>query len=291
MTDREVDLLPAMPALGPLFAKALLPRIDGGPARVPPDGSGRRYPAGPAAAGRLRPGLRLHPARPRAAHLAARADLPAAHPPAGRAGVDDPPRGSGARLQPHAAAPSRARAPRSWTQPCASRTCVRTGGVPSSTWSASSAWATNSSGTGSVPISLRERRSTASWTTRPRRARPARTGSSPCLRSPPGGCLRIWGVTTAASPATRTPSNQRARCARVRLRPSHRAWHVDARPAAAALEPRLPQTCEIEATFARPILLPSKVAPGGGTGSAAAAGRRPSQRRTARSPILAFVRP
>ena len=35
MTDREVDLLPAMPALSPLFAKALLPRIDGGPARVP----------------------------------------------------------------------------------------------------------------------------------------------------------------------------------------------------------------------------------------------------------------
>ena len=35
MTDREVDLLPAMPALAALFAKALLPRVDGGPARVP----------------------------------------------------------------------------------------------------------------------------------------------------------------------------------------------------------------------------------------------------------------
>lgn len=35
MTDREVVLLPAMPPLGPLFAKALLPRIDDGPARVP----------------------------------------------------------------------------------------------------------------------------------------------------------------------------------------------------------------------------------------------------------------
>ena len=36
MADREVELLPGMPALGPLFAKALLPRRDGGPARVPP---------------------------------------------------------------------------------------------------------------------------------------------------------------------------------------------------------------------------------------------------------------
>jgi hypothetical protein len=35
MTDREVDLLPAMPALGPLFARALLPRSDGGAVRVP----------------------------------------------------------------------------------------------------------------------------------------------------------------------------------------------------------------------------------------------------------------
>lgn len=35
MADREVDLLPAMPALGPLFAKALLPRVDSGLARVP----------------------------------------------------------------------------------------------------------------------------------------------------------------------------------------------------------------------------------------------------------------
>ena len=35
MADREVDLLPAMPALGPLFAKALLRRVDSGPARVP----------------------------------------------------------------------------------------------------------------------------------------------------------------------------------------------------------------------------------------------------------------
>ena len=87
-----------MPALGPLFARALLPRIDGGPARVPASTAMvARHPARPAAARRLRPGLRLHPARPRAAHLAARADLPAAHPPAGRAGVDDPPRRSGAR--------------------------------------------------------------------------------------------------------------------------------------------------------------------------------------------------
>jgi len=35
MADRQVDLLPAMPPLGPLFAKALLPRLDSGPARVP----------------------------------------------------------------------------------------------------------------------------------------------------------------------------------------------------------------------------------------------------------------
>lgn len=35
MADREVDLLPAMPALGPVFARALLPRSDRGPARVP----------------------------------------------------------------------------------------------------------------------------------------------------------------------------------------------------------------------------------------------------------------
>jgi len=35
MTDRQVDLLPAMPALGPLFAKALLPRIGDGPVRMP----------------------------------------------------------------------------------------------------------------------------------------------------------------------------------------------------------------------------------------------------------------
>ncbi len=35
MADREVELLPAMPALGPLFAKALLPTLDSGAARVP----------------------------------------------------------------------------------------------------------------------------------------------------------------------------------------------------------------------------------------------------------------
>ena len=35
MADREVELLSSMPALGPLFAKALLPRVAKGPARVP----------------------------------------------------------------------------------------------------------------------------------------------------------------------------------------------------------------------------------------------------------------
>ncbi len=35
MPDRQVELLPAMPALGPLFARALLPRIGRAPARVP----------------------------------------------------------------------------------------------------------------------------------------------------------------------------------------------------------------------------------------------------------------
>ncbi|HEY3339905.1 MAG TPA: MaoC/PaaZ C-terminal domain-containing protein [Propionicimonas sp.] len=35
MTDREVDLLPEMPALVPLFARALLPDLTPGPARIP----------------------------------------------------------------------------------------------------------------------------------------------------------------------------------------------------------------------------------------------------------------
>ena len=35
MPDRDVDLLPAMPALGPLFARELVPRLDSGPARIP----------------------------------------------------------------------------------------------------------------------------------------------------------------------------------------------------------------------------------------------------------------
>jgi len=35
MADREVELLAGMPALGPLFAKAVLPRPGKGPARVP----------------------------------------------------------------------------------------------------------------------------------------------------------------------------------------------------------------------------------------------------------------
>ena len=33
--DREVELLPRLPKLGPLFAKALLPSLDRGPARIP----------------------------------------------------------------------------------------------------------------------------------------------------------------------------------------------------------------------------------------------------------------
>ncbi len=35
MADRDVELLAGMPALGPLFAKALLPRVANGPTRVP----------------------------------------------------------------------------------------------------------------------------------------------------------------------------------------------------------------------------------------------------------------
>lgn len=35
MADRQVELLPAMPPLGPLLAKALLPRLGSGPAQVP----------------------------------------------------------------------------------------------------------------------------------------------------------------------------------------------------------------------------------------------------------------
>ena len=35
MADRPVDLLPAMPRLGALFAKAVLPTFHRGPARVP----------------------------------------------------------------------------------------------------------------------------------------------------------------------------------------------------------------------------------------------------------------
>ncbi len=35
MPDRDVDLLPAMPSLGPLFARELVPRLAGGPARIP----------------------------------------------------------------------------------------------------------------------------------------------------------------------------------------------------------------------------------------------------------------
>ncbi|MFT4109977.1 MaoC/PaaZ C-terminal domain-containing protein [Propionicimonas sp.] len=35
MTDIEIELLPALPALGPLFAKTLVPRLHRGPAHVP----------------------------------------------------------------------------------------------------------------------------------------------------------------------------------------------------------------------------------------------------------------
>ena len=35
MADRDIELLPAMPSLGDLFAKALLPSLDRGPARIP----------------------------------------------------------------------------------------------------------------------------------------------------------------------------------------------------------------------------------------------------------------
>ncbi|MGC3994286.1 MAG: MaoC/PaaZ C-terminal domain-containing protein [Propionicimonas sp.] len=35
MSDADVELLPALPALGPLFAKTLVPSLDRGPARVP----------------------------------------------------------------------------------------------------------------------------------------------------------------------------------------------------------------------------------------------------------------